>query len=268
MKTPSILSIQSSVVSGRVGNSAAAPIHSLFEQETLRIDSVILAAHPGIMRATRFIPPIEQVSCLLRELRYVKPSSEINAIQSGYLGEIEQVNVILSFVADYPTSLYVYDPVFGDNGALYVDSPIAEKSKSTLLPLATITTPNMFELSYLSQTEVSDIDSAIKASQIIQSKGPEWVLSTGIFLGENEIADVLVAPDDVTIFSYKRQRSGVSGAGDTLTALLTSLVVSGEQLENAARKASNITQSLIGLSNSLQSMPPLTKDLLRKWASY
>ena len=265
MKTPSILSIQSSVVSGRVGNSAAVPIHSLFEQETLRIDSILLAAHPGIMRATRFIPPIEQMGYLLQELRDVKPSSEINAIQTGYLGEIEQSNVILSFIIDHPNSLYVYDPVFGDNGALYVDSLIAEKSKSTLLPLATITTPNMFELSYLSQTRVSGIDSAIQASKIIQSNGrPEWVLSTGIDSGENEIADILVTPNDVRIFSHKRQRTGVSGAGDTLTAILTSLLVSGEPLENAARKASNITQSLIGLSNSPQSMPPLTLDLLRK----
>ena len=264
MKTLSILSIQSSVVSGRVGNSAAVPIHSLFEQETLRVDSVVLAAHPGIMRATKFIPPIEQMRGLLQELRDVKPSSEINAIQTGYLGEIEQVNVILSFITDHPNSLYVYDPVFGDNGALYVDSLIAEKSKSTLLPLATITTPNMFELSYLSQMEVSGIDSAIKASKIIQSNGPEWVLSTGIYSGETEIADILVTPNDVRIFSHKRQSTGVSGAGDTLTAILTSLLVSGEPLENAARKACNITQSLIGLSNSPQSMPPLTLDLLRK----
>jgi pyridoxine kinase len=264
MKTPSILSIQSSVVSGRVGNSAAVPIHSLFEQETLRVDSVVLAAHPGIMRATKFIPPIEQMRCLLQELRDVKPSSEINAIQTGYLGEIEQVNVILSFITDHPNSLYVYDPVFGDNGALYVDSLIAEKSKSTLLPLATITTPNMFELSYLSQMEVSGIDSAIKASKIIKSNGPEWVLSTGIYSGETEIADILVTPNDVRIFSHKRQHTGVSGAGDTLTAILTSLLVSGEPLENAARKACTITQSLIGLSNSPQSMPPLTLDLIRK----
>ena len=60
MKTPSILSIQSSVVSGRVGNSAAVPIHSLFEQETLRVDSVVLAAHPGIMRATKLSPPLNK----------------------------------------------------------------------------------------------------------------------------------------------------------------------------------------------------------------
>ena len=178
--------------------------------------------------------------------------------------EIEQVNVILSFITDHPNSLYIYDPVFGDNGALYVDSLIAEKSKSTLLPLATITTPNMFELSYLSQMEVSGIDSAIKASKIIQSNGPEWVLSTGIYSGETEIADILVTPNDVRIFGHKRQHTGVSGAGDTLTAILTSLLVSGEPLENAARKACIITQSLIGLSNSPQSMPPLTLDLLRK----
>ena len=263
MKTPSILSIQSSVVSGRVGNSAAGPIHSLFEQETLRVDSVVLAAHPGIIPATKFVTPIEQMTCLLKELRETKPQSQINAIQSGYLGEIEQVNVILSFITDHPDSLYVYDPVFGDNGALYIDNLIAEKSKSTLLPVATITTPNMFELSYLSQIEVTNVDSAIKASKIIQSKGPKWVLSTGVFSDEAEIADILVTPDDVSIFSHKRQQTGISGAGDTLTAIITSLLVLGEPIENAARKASNITQSLIGLSKSPQSMPPLTKDLIK-----
>lgn len=264
MKTPSILSIQSSVVSGRVGNSAAVPIHSLFEQETLRVDSVVLVAHPGIVRATKFVTSIEQMNCLLQELSEIKPSSEIDAIQSGYLGHIEQVNVILSFIVDHPTSLYIYDPVFGDNGALYVDNLIAEKSKSDLLPLAKITTPNMFELSYLSQTDVSDIDSAIKASRIVQSNGPEWVLSTGIFSDENTVSDILVTPNDVIIFNHKRQQTGISGAGDTLTAILTSLLVSGEPVENAARKACDITQSLISLSNSPQSMPALTLDLIEK----
>ena len=116
--------------------------------------------------------------------------------------------------------------------------------------------------------EVTNIDSAIKASKIIHSKGPKWVLSTGVFSSENEIADILVTPDYVSIFSHKRQDAGISGAGDTLTAILTSLLVANEPLKKAARKACKITQSLIGLSTSPQSMPPLTLDLISKQSSY
>ena len=110
---------------------------------------------------------------------------------------------------------------------------------------------------------VSDIDSAVKASKIIQSKGPEWVLTTGVFSVENEIADILVGPNDISVFRHKRQRTGISGAGDTLAAILTSLLVSGKTQIEAANEACRITQSLIELSQSRQSMPLLTIDLIR-----
>ena len=262
MNIPCILSIQSSVVSGRVGNSAAVPIHALFGHETLCVNSVVLAAHPGIMESTKFVTPTEQMACLLAELQEVKSIDDISAIHSGYLGHKEHVNVIQKYVTNHPKSIYVYDPVFGDNDSLYIDSLLACESKKRLLPLATITTPNMFELSYLSNTKVSNIDTAIKASKILQSKGPKWVLSTGVFSMEDEIADVLVGPKTINTFHHKRKKEGVSGAGDTLAAILTSLLVSGENCTEAAKKASNITQSLINLSSSSQNMPPLSTELI------
>ncbi len=263
MNVPCILSIQSSVVSGRVGNSAAVPIHALFGHETLCVNSIVLTTHPGIMVSTKFVTPTEQMARMLAELEEAKNNDEIDAIHSGYLGHQEQVSVIQKYIINHPKPIYVYDPVFGDNGSLYIDSLLAQESKKQLLPLAAITTPNMFELSYLSDTEVWDIDSAIKASKIIQTKGPKWVLSTGIFSKENEIADILVGPTVVRTFRYKRQKTGISGAGDTLAAILTSLLVSGENLIDAASKASNITQSLISLSPSSQSMPPMTMEFIR-----
>ena len=80
MKSPSILSIQSSVVSGRVGNTVAVPIHTLFGHETLCINSVVLAAHPGIINASRFVMPTGQMECLLRELEKVKILSLLRAM--------------------------------------------------------------------------------------------------------------------------------------------------------------------------------------------
>ena len=263
MKSPSILSIQSSVVSGRVGNTVAVPIHTLFGHETLCINSVVLAAHPGIINASKFVMPTGQMDCLLRELEKVKSANNIDAIHTGYLGHKGQVNVIRKHVIKHPETLYIYDPVFGDNGSLYIDKELAEESKRQLLPLSTVTTPNVFESSYLSDICVYDVDSAVKASKIIQSKGPKWVLTTGVFSEENEIADILVGPDDISVFRHKRQRTGISGAGDTLAAIFTSLLVSGKTQIEAANKACRITQSLIEQSQSRQSMPLLTIDLIR-----
>ena len=263
MQSASILSIQSSVVSGRVGNTVAVPIHTLFGHETLCINSVVLAAHPGIINASRFVMPTGQMDCLLRELEKVKSANNIHAIHTGYLGHKRQVNVIRKHVIKHPETPYIYDPVFGDNGSLYIDKELAEESKRQLLPLSTVTTPNVFESSCLSDICVSDIDSAVKASKIIQSKGPKWVLTTGVFSAENEIADILVGPDDINVFRNKRQRAGISGAGDTLAAILTSLLVSGKTQIEAANSACRITQSLIELSQSRQSMPLLTIDLIR-----
>ena len=137
MKSPSILSIQSSVVSGRVGNTVAVPIHTLFGHETLCINSVVLAAHPGIINASKFVMPTGQMDCLLRELKKVKSANNIDAIHTGYLGHKRQVNVIRKHVIKHPETLYIYDPVFGDNGSLYIDKELAEESKRQLLPFST-----------------------------------------------------------------------------------------------------------------------------------
>jgi len=263
MNIPCILSIQSSIVYGRVGNSAAVPIHAIFGHETLRVDSVVLATHPGIKQATKFITPCNQIHCLLDELTKIMRSDEIDAIQTGYLGKVEQIDIICPFIKRHSQSLYVYDPVFGDNGALYVDEVLAIKSKKKLLPLANIITPNMFELSYISEIDVTDINTAIEASKVIQANGTKWVLSTGIFSTKNEVADILVGPKTIDIFRQKRQRLGISGAGDTLAAILTSLLVSGETVPSAVKKACSITHSLIKLSQSSQSMPPLKRELIK-----
>jgi len=264
----SILSIQSSVVSGRVGNSAAAPIHAIFGQETLRIDSVILATHPGCMNSTKFITPARQIACLLEELSAITPSVRVDAIQTGYLGNAEQIDEINPFIKAHPRASYVYDPVFGDNDALYVEQHLADNSKTHLLPIASITTPNMFELSYLSQIKVSNIETAIAASRKIQQTGPKWVISTGIWASENEIADIITGPENSLIHRHKRRQTGISGAGDTLAAILTSLIVSGEPVATAASKACHITQFLIRQSDTNQLMPLLTTEMLENFSSH
>ena len=78
-----------------------------------------------------------------------------------------------------------------------------------------------------------------------------------------EVADILVGPKTIDIFRQKRQRLGISGAGDTLAAILTSLLVSGETVPSAVKKACSITHSLIKLSQSSQSIPPLKRELIK-----
>jgi len=256
-----ILSIQSSVIAGLVGNTAAAPIYSLAGHQTFRIDSVNLAAHPGMAEVTKFIMPAVQMATLLNELCALQPMQKIKAIQTGYLGSVEQVSIISDFITKQACPLYVFDPVFGDNHKLYVAPELAAASARALLPLATITTPNAFELSYLSGQDVSCIDTAIKASRLIQDKGPKWVLATGIQITKNQVADMLSGPDTQICFRYEKQPTGISGAGDVLAALLTASLVSGGDIATAAKQASAITQALIRASSG-KSLPLFTRAFI------
>ncbi|KAJ1908929.1 hypothetical protein IWQ60_011450 [Tieghemiomyces parasiticus] len=154
---PRVLSIQSHVVSGYVGNKAATFPLQLLGFDVDAINTVQFSNHTGfnVWKGQRTDPA--SVLDLFEGLR-LNGLDNYTHLLTGYMGNPESITVVRSIVdqlrARHPHMCYVLDPVLGDDGHLYVPESMIGLYKRTLLPLAHLVTPNQFELERLTDTTV------------------------------------------------------------------------------------------------------------------
>ena len=251
-----ILSIHSSVMIGFVGNSVVLPVLTKLGHQPIAINTVSLPAHPGYGIAAGGPTPAEHVEDFLFALSQLDQLPAINHILTGYMGTTEQIDVIAKTIQEWckaqPKGIYVYDPVLGDNDRLYIDPRIAAAMQSKLLPLATIVTPNQFELGYLTGITINNQDSAIRAANDLLEQYSELqtVIVTGVE-DDSELADLLISRDDAPLIEPALAGGkNVSGGGDLLTALLIGYLASGYKQADAFFRASKQAQKVLAASST------------------
>ena len=260
-----ILSIQSAVLHGYVGNETAALIYPALGFGLARIDTVRLAAHPGHGPMQPAILSAAHLKMLLNDFCQLPTTSKLHALHSGYLASPEQGERLAAALPHLSNSasqdfIYLLDPVLGDGGQFYVAETIADVMRSALLPQAQIITPNAFELSVLSGVDVSDLASAERAARQLLAKGPHICLATGLTdkhqAGGSDIIDMMVIKDEAAHHYYNKSQSrGISGAGDCLAALLLGFYLSGKSPAEAASRATSITHDIIASADDHHDMP-------------
>jgi pyridoxine kinase len=222
-----ILSIQSHVVYGHVGNSAAAfPLQRL-GCEVWPIHTVQFSSHAGYpgWRGKAF--DADLIDECVAGLRAVGVLERCDGVLSGYLGRPEIGEAALRAFAAVRESnanaIYACDPVIGDVGrGVYVASGVGEFFRERALPQATILTPNAFELEWLTGLPVGDLSQARAALAALHSRGPKVILVTSLAL-EDAPADALdmLASDGEGLWRVRTPRLpiAVNGAGDLTAAL-------------------------------------------------
>jgi pyridoxine kinase len=222
-----ILSIQSWVAYGHVGNASAIfPLQRL-GAEVWGVHTVQFSNHTGYgaWRGQVFGAELIRECVAGIEERGVLPRCD--AVLSGYLGSAEIGAAVrdaaLLVKAANPKALWCCDPVIGDTGrGVFVCPGIPEFLRDQALPAADIATPNQFELEWLTGRAVTSLIDAKAAIAALQAKGPRCVLLTSLrtdATGENEI-ELLAAEGG----GFWRLRTpmlplSVNGAGDAIAAL-------------------------------------------------
>lgn len=255
-----LLSIQSAVAAGFVGNSVAGPVLTALGQHPLLVDTILLAAHPGYGRRAGGAVPAAILGDVLDGLATLTELSAIGTVISGYLGNADQIDAIAGFIDGWKQSSgqsaadaarrYILDPVLGDGGRLYVAPDLAEAMITELLPRADIITPNRYELSFLSGRRVEDVTAATAAAQtLIPRFQLEGVIATGIVDGANGTGDLLVEASGTVVWQPARQDAqNVAGGGDLLTATFAGLLNAGNDPQAAFTRASTLAQAVIAAS--------------------
>ncbi len=226
-----ILSIQSWVTYGHVGNAAACfPLQRL-GAETWAINTVAFSNHTGYGDWTGQVFPGTAIDDLVAGLDRRGALAHADAILSGYVGDPDTGRAVLDAVRlvrdRNQGALYACDPVIGDVGrGIYVRPGIADLFATRAVPQADLLTPNHFELSLLAGTETPTLATAKRAITDLRARmrpdGPRLVLVTSLAVDEtpDDALDLIVGTDaGFHLVRTPRLDITVNGAGDLIAAL-------------------------------------------------
>lgn len=247
-----ILSIQSHVAFGHVGNASAVFPMQRLGVEVWPIHTVQFSNHTGYgdWKGRVFEGGmIDEVMGGIAE-RGVLPGCD--GVLSGYMGSADIGHAILSAVervrAANPDALYCCDPVIGDVGrGIFVRPGIPEFMREQAVPAADIVTPNQFELELLTDIEVKTIADAHRAVETLRDADPKVVLVTSLVTEETPADAIdLMAADAKGAFRVRTPKIDISvnGAGDAIAALF---FVHYMREGSAAAALSKASSSIYGL---------------------
>ena len=222
-----ILSVQSSVAYGHVGNSAAVfPLQRL-GHEVWPVLTVHFSNHTGYGRWRGPLLAPSDVADVITGIaeRGVLPTCD--AVLSGYQSAETVGEVVLDAVAQVksanPAAVYCCDPVMGDVGrGFFVRPGIPEFMRDRVVPAADLVTPNQFELEYLVDGTVGTVAELLGAADAVRARGPRSVLVTSVRTDATpDDAIEMVAVDDEGAWSVRTPLLPISvnGAGDVTAAL-------------------------------------------------
>ena len=227
-----ILSIQSAVAYGHVGNSAAVfPLQRL-GHEVWPIDTVQLSNHTGYGAWRGRAWGANDIAEVVRGIDERGALKRCEAVLSGYLGEAALGDAVLDGVARVksanPQALYCCDPVIGDDhSGVFVRPGIIDFFRDRAIPAADIVTPNRFELALLTGAAVADMKDAVAATAILRARGPRLVLVTSLPAAEGEIAMMAAGREGAWLVTTPRLPIVANGAGDLAAALFLGFYLRG-----------------------------------------
>ena len=243
-----ILSIQSHVTYGHVGNSAAVfPLQRL-GFEVWPIMTVLFSNHTGY-GAFRGRPVCADWQReILAGLEERGALARTRAVLSGYLGDPATAEVVVEAVERVrrhrPDAVYCCDPVIGDDGrGVFVRPGIPELLRERIVPMATIVKPNRFELSCLAGIEVGTLADAMEAARALRARGPKLVVVTSLALPDHEgqLGMLADSAEGSWVVWTPRLPVALNGTGDVFAALLLGeWLVTGDAEASLARTASAV----------------------------
>ncbi len=210
-----ILAISSQVIYGPVGNTAAVPALQAMGHEVLQVPTVLLSHHPGHGKPQGQATPVELLERMLGSVQAVGGLEDCDAVLTGYFTSAEQVEVVARLIAHIKPPVVLVDPVIGDEGKLYVVEETATAIGELLIPIATIATPNIFELAWLTRSNVTAHGEAVAAARAL---GPNEVIVTSV-AARSEIETLLVTSTAERAHQSARREQVPNGTGDFLSGL-------------------------------------------------
>ena len=247
-----ILSIQSHVAYGHVGNAAATFPLQRIGVEVWPIHTVQFSNHTGYGAWTGRVFEAALITELVQGIAERGVLGQCDGVLSGYMGSAETGAAILDAVARVkaanPKARYCCDPVIGDVGRdVFVRPGIPEFMRDDAVPAADVVTPNQFELGHLTGRTSATRRDALAAIDALHALGPKAIMVTSLHTDETPSDAIdLVASDASGRFRVRTPKLPISvnGAGDAIAALFFAHYL---RTGSAVHALSRATSSIFGL---------------------
>lgn len=248
-----IVTIQDISCIGKCSLTVALPLISAMGVECSVIPTAVLSTHTAFEGFTfRDLTDDIQKTADHWKQNHI----HFDAILTGYLGSIEQIDIVSNFIEDFGDkgSLAIVDPCMADNGKLYTGfSEDFVKRMAALCGKANIITPNLTEahlllnLPYISSGYNEDYIKNLAVR--LASLGSPKVVLKGIELEDNKEKIGILCYDSIsenfTWYFHKKMPQNFHGTGDIFASVLTGALMRGLPLENAASLAADfVAQSI------------------------
>ncbi|GAA4482409.1 pyridoxal kinase PdxY [Microbacterium panaciterrae] len=251
-----ILSIQSAVAYGHVGNSAAVFPLQRIGVEVLPVYTVNFSNHTGYGAWRGPLIPPDDVREVITGIEERGVLGQVDAVLSGYQGGEGIGDVIIDAVARVkaanPNAVYACDPVMGNaKSGCFVAPAIPELLRERVVPVADIITPNQFELGYLTGTSPDTLASTLASVDAARAMGPRTVLVTSVERPDRPEGTVeMLAVDDAGAWIVQTPQLPMkaNGSGDVTAALFTAHYLESGSAAVALRKTVSSVFDLLALT--------------------
>lgn len=264
----SVLSIQSHVSYGYVGNSAAVFLLQSLGHPVWPVHTVLFSNHPGYENFRGRVVATEELTDILSGLALNGWYKQTQALLAGYMGSATNAQAAFAAGAqikkDRPDAIVLCDPVMGDHPeGVYVPQDLVGFYRENLCTAADVICPNLFELALLTGREPATISEICEAARELISQGPSLVLVTSVAdpAHRDRLGVVAVTADQAWQVFAPRLHHGVKGAGDAFAALWLGHHLNGASVDQALSLAVSGVHHLLSAShtNGITEMPLVTE---------
>lgn len=248
-----ILSIQSSVAYGHVGNSAATFPLMRVGVEVWPVITVHFSNHTGYGAWRGPLLAATDIADVVKGIDERGVLGRVDAVLSGYQGAPDVGAEVLRTVElvrqRNPRAIYCCDPVIGDVGrGVYVRPGIPEFMRDQVVPAAQIVTPNHFELDYLTGRTTTTVEEVLDAAEALRATGPDVVLVTSTVLDSVDPDEILMLVDTADgawqVVTPRLERT-FTGSGDLTAALFLAHYLEGDHAGEAMGRTADVVYSLL-----------------------
>jgi len=240
---PRVLVISSLVATSEVGGGVTAQVLAAHSVRPHLAPTVMLGRHPALGAPGGGPVPITLMTSALEGAKANGALDAVDAIFTGYFHNPDQVRLAAGVIAaarsKRPDLLVMVDPILGDGEAdggdagLYVSADTARTIRDVLLPLASVITPNRFELAWLAQTPVETPEQAVAAARQLAPV----VLCTSAPTDLHDVCVMTVTRDDAFSARMPRIDPAPFGTGDVFAASALAERLKGARWRDAAARA-------------------------------
>jgi pyridoxine kinase len=237
-----VISVQSQLVYGHAGNSAAVPPLRALGLRVAEIPTTLLSNAPFYSTLRGRVLPADWFADLLLGTQERGLPQRASMLVSGYFGSVENGTAFADWLDDVlpqsPDLRYCLDPVIGDtHTGPYVEPGLERVFAERLLPHAWLVTPNAFELGRLTGMPALEQDDAIAASRKLLERGPEWVIAHSVSGDPGELVTLAIGREEIWRWTSPHLPVDVAGTGDVLMSLLVAFLIKGHTFEDSVGRA-------------------------------